>query len=122
MSAFAATCDGVAVSGGVGTGCSLPLVLLLIDETRLLQQVLLDLGAFDRPALVEVDVDVLAEARRVVVAQRLRISERCQTETSACVHKLAHKLTAPNSHSDCNKNLANHITYLYTTSTSTYSN
>ena len=72
-----------------GRGCSLPLILLLIDETRLLQQVLLDLGAFDRPALVEVDVDVLAEARRVVVAQRLRISERCQTETRACVHACA---------------------------------
>ena len=54
------------------------LLLGLRDEARLLEQVLLDLGALDDALLVEVDVDVLAEAARVVVAYRLGVAERLE--------------------------------------------
>lgn len=47
----------------------------LSTHAGLLQQVLLYLGPFDRPSLVEVDVDVLPEAAGVVVANGLGVAE-----------------------------------------------
>jgi len=41
----------------------------------LLQEVLLDAGAFDGPRLVEVDVNVLPEAAGVVVADGFGVAE-----------------------------------------------
>ena len=52
-----------------------PLVGVLVHDPGFLQKVLLDLGAFDGSGFVEVDVDVLPEPRRVVVANRFRVSE-----------------------------------------------
>lgn len=55
-----------------------PLAWLQADDSALLQEIVADVAA-DRVALVvEVDVHVLAEARRVVVAIRLRVTERLQ--------------------------------------------
>ena len=55
-----------------------PFVRILRHDARLLQQVLLDLGALDDTRTVEVDVDVLAEPGRVIVADRFRVTERFQ--------------------------------------------
>lgn len=48
----------------------------LATDPGLLQQVLLDLGALDGTPLVEVDIDVLPKAARVVVADGLGIPKR----------------------------------------------
>uniref|UniRef100_A0A2M4B0Z9 Putative secreted protein n=1 Tax=Anopheles triannulatus TaxID=58253 RepID=A0A2M4B0Z9_9DIPT len=53
-------------------------VRVLRHDAGLFQQVLLNLGTLDDATTVEVDVDVLAEAGRVVVAHRFRITERFQ--------------------------------------------
>ena len=53
-------------------------VSLLTDETALLQQVVLNVGGLDFALRVEVDLHPLAEARGIVVAQRLGITERFQ--------------------------------------------
>lgn len=50
----------------------------LVHDARLFEQVLLNLGALDDAVLVEVNVDVLAEATRVIVSDRLGIAERLQ--------------------------------------------
>ena len=50
----------------------------LSADAGLLQQVLLYLGSLDGSSLVEVDVDVLPEAGRVVVPDRLGVPERCR--------------------------------------------
>ena len=47
----------------------------LRDEPRLLEQVVVDERGRDARVVVEVDVDQLAEARRVVVAHRLRVAK-----------------------------------------------
>ena len=47
----------------------------LVDDAGLLEEVLLDLRALDDAVLVEDDVDVLAEAGGVVVADRLGVAE-----------------------------------------------
>ena len=52
-----------------------PLVAVLVNDSGLLQQVLLDLRALYRSGFVEEDVDVLPEARRVVVANGLGVAE-----------------------------------------------
>ena len=54
------------------------LVGALVDDARLLEQVLLELGADDRAVLLEVDLEVFAEARRVVVDARLGVAERLE--------------------------------------------
>ncbi len=53
-----------------------PLGRILGHNARFLQQVLLDIGSFDRAVFVEADVDVLAETRRVVISHRFGVSER----------------------------------------------
>ena len=55
---------------------------ILRHDARFLQQVLLDIGAFDGAALVETDVDVLAEPGRVVVPHSFRISKRWKGKTT----------------------------------------
>ncbi len=55
---------------------------VLRHDARLLQQILFDVGALDGAVLVEADVDVLAEARRVVVAHRLGVAECCVKKTN----------------------------------------
>ncbi len=50
-------------------------VLYLWDDPGLLQQVLLHFGAFDHSVLVEMDVDVFAEPRRIVIPDCLRVAE-----------------------------------------------
>ncbi len=50
-------------------------VLSLRHESRLLEQVLLDFGAFDSALAVEMYVNILAESARVVVANSLSVSE-----------------------------------------------
>ena len=52
-----------------------PLLGHLVDDAGLLEEVLLDLRALDDAVLVEDDVDVLAEAGGVVVADRLGVAE-----------------------------------------------
>ena len=47
-------------------------------DPGLLQQVLLYLGPLDSPPLVEVDVYVLPEAARVVVANGLGVAKCCE--------------------------------------------
>lgn len=47
----------------------------LPTHTRLLQQVLLYLGSFNGPSLVEVDIDVLPKATGVVVTNGLGVAE-----------------------------------------------
>ena len=54
----------------------------LVTEPGLLQQVLLNLGAFYRAGLVEVNIDVFPESARVVISHGLGISERCETNTA----------------------------------------
>lgn len=54
-----------------------PLVRALGHDSRLLQEVLLDLGAFYHALIVEVDVDVFAETGRVVVSHGFRVAEGC---------------------------------------------
>ena len=49
-----------------------------MDYAGLLEEVLLDLGALDDALLVEDDVDVLAEAGGVVVADGLGVAEGLQ--------------------------------------------
>ena len=44
-----------------------PLIGVLVHDSGFFQKVLLDLGTFNRSGLVEEDVDVFAEAGRVVV-------------------------------------------------------
>ncbi len=50
----------------------------MANEAALLQQVLLDPGALDRARRREVDVDVFAEPRAVVVPDRLGVAKRCK--------------------------------------------
>ena len=47
----------------------------LADNPRLLEQVVGDVGTDLLAVGIEVDLQVLAEARRVIVAQRLRVTE-----------------------------------------------
>mmetsp|Transcript_20920 Transcript_20920/g.50792 ORF Transcript_20920/g.50792 Transcript_20920/m.50792 type:complete len:315 (+) Transcript_20920:1479-2423(+) len=54
------------------------LPILLPDDARLLQEVRVDLGAAQGVLLVKVDVDVLAESRRVVISQRLGVAKRLE--------------------------------------------
>ena len=54
------------------------LVLALRDDSGSLQQVVGDVAAHHAALGVEVDLDELAEPRRVVVASRLSVSERLQ--------------------------------------------
>ena len=51
------------------------LVGSLADDARLLEEILLDKGTLDDTILVKVDVNVLSEARRVVVADGLGVTE-----------------------------------------------
>lgn len=48
----------------------------LEDDSRLLQQIRPHVGPDDVEVLVEVDLDVLPEARRVVVPRRLGVADR----------------------------------------------
>lgn len=50
----------------------------LRNKPGFLEQILFYFGALDGTLLVEVDVDVLAEAARVVVANGFRIAKRLQ--------------------------------------------
>lgn len=54
-----------------------PLIVHLADNTRLLQQVLLNPGSLYHTFLVEVDVNVLAEATGVVIADSFGIAKGC---------------------------------------------
>jgi hypothetical protein len=56
------------------------LIVGLVDDARFFEQVLLDASALDDAPVVEVNVDVLAEAARVVVTDGLGVSEGCETE------------------------------------------
>lgn len=47
----------------------------LSTDSGLLQQVLLDLGSLDGSSLVEMDVDVFPETRRVVVADCFSVAK-----------------------------------------------
>lgn len=47
----------------------------LSTHAGLLQQVLLYLGSFDGPSLVEVDIDILPEATGVVVTNGLGVAK-----------------------------------------------
>ena len=47
----------------------------LSDDAGLLQEVLLNQGSLDDTVLVEVHINVLSETRRVVVTDRLGVSE-----------------------------------------------
>ena len=51
------------------------LVGSLADDARLLEEILLDKGTLDDTILVKVDINVLSEARRVVVADGLGVTE-----------------------------------------------
>lgn len=46
-------------------------------DARLLQQILLHASAFDHPVPVEEDLQILAEAAGVVVADRFGVPKRC---------------------------------------------
>lgn len=46
-------------------------------DARLLQQILLHTGALDHPVPVEEDLQILAEAAGVVIADRFGVPERC---------------------------------------------
>jgi len=52
-----------------------PLVGALRNDSRLFQQILLDFCSFDHTIFAEVDVDVFAETRGIVVSDRFRISK-----------------------------------------------
>ncbi len=54
------------------------LVLLLIHNARLLEQVIADGAAARLPLHVKLYLEVLAEPRRVVIAQRLGVAECLQ--------------------------------------------
>ncbi len=54
----------------------------LMHDARLFQEVLLDHGAFDGALTVEEDIDVLAEARRVVVEKRFSVPEGLENRIS----------------------------------------
>lgn len=47
----------------------------LSTHSGFLQQVLLDLGSFDGPSLVEVDIDVLSEATGVIITDGLGVAK-----------------------------------------------
>lgn len=64
------------------------LARVLRHDAGFLQEVLLDIRALDRALLVEADVDVLAEARRVVVAVRLGVAERLEDRVRLQQHVL----------------------------------
>lgn len=51
------------------------LARILSNNSRLFQQILFDVGSFDDAILVEANVDVLAETRRVVITHRLSVAE-----------------------------------------------
>ena len=53
----------------------------LVDKPGLLQEVLLDHGAFDDPLVCEVHVNVLAEPAGVVIAFCLCIAKCCGEST-----------------------------------------
>ena len=57
------------------TGINYDLSSHLPAHTRLLQQVLLYLGSFDGPSLVEVDIDIFPKATGVIVTDGLGISK-----------------------------------------------
>ena len=57
-------------------------------HARLLEQVRGDRAADDRTARPEVDLDPLAEARRVVVAKRARVAERFEHRVALDDHAL----------------------------------
>ena len=50
----------------------------LADDAGLLQQILLNQGTLNDAILVEVHINILAEARRVVVADRLGVTKGCK--------------------------------------------
>ena len=54
------------------------LELVLVDNARFFEQVLFEFGAHHCAVLLEVDLQVLAEAARVVVDARLGVTERLQ--------------------------------------------
>ena len=54
-----------------------PLIGVLVHDSGFFQKVLLDLGTFNRSGLVEEDVDVFAEAGRVVVTNGFGVAEGC---------------------------------------------
>ena len=62
-----------------------PLLTGLRDEARLLEEILLDASALDGPLGVEVNVDVFAETRRVVIANSPEMGNKVgnQWRTSA---------------------------------------
>ncbi len=50
----------------------------LRNDSRFLQQILLDFGALDDALVIEVDVDVLSESGRIIVSNRFRVTESCK--------------------------------------------
>lgn len=56
------------------------LVLAPPRDPRFLKQVPVDVGSSNRADRVEEDADELAEARRVVVLDRLRVSKRLEDQ------------------------------------------
>ncbi len=74
----AAVRGGAARERGLVEDVVVALVVGLLDDAGLLKKVRLDLRARDGGLAVEVDVNPLAEARRVVVAYRLGVAERLQ--------------------------------------------
>ena len=65
----------------------------LVDHSALLQQVRLDQGSTDVVAAVKVDLDELAKATGVVVAQRLGVSKSLQQRVG-CQHSVLDSCTA----------------------------
>lgn len=70
----------------------IPLAGVLRHDTRLLQKILLDVGAFDGAAFVKADVDVFAEAGRVVIAHSFGVAERCEFTINYSTHVSAGKV------------------------------
>lgn len=62
----------------------------LRDETALLEEVLIDASAVNGARAVEANVDVLAEARAIVVAHSARVAERFEDRV-----RLKHLLLDP---------------------------